>query len=55
VNDERIDDPDEEFRAAVTDVRPLPSRDRAAPDAPKPPPVAEGVIAITPTGKLPAR
>jgi DNA-nicking Smr family endonuclease len=40
VNDERIDDPDDEFRAAVTDVRPLPSRDRAAPDAPKPPPVA---------------
>ncbi len=32
--------PSDEFRAAVTDVRPLPARDRAAPEPPKPPPVA---------------
>jgi hypothetical protein len=40
VKDERSDDQDDEFRAAVTGVRPLPPRDRAAPDTPKPPPVA---------------
>ena len=40
MNDRRSDDTSDEFRAAVTDVRPLASRDRAAAGAPKPPPVA---------------
>lgn len=36
----RSDGDNEEFRAAVTDVRPLPARDRATPDVRKPQPVA---------------
>ena len=37
---ERSDGRNDEFRAAVTDVRQLPARDRATPATPKPPPVA---------------
>jgi hypothetical protein len=40
MSDRRSDGTNDEFRAAVTGVRPLPPRDRAAADAPKPPPVA---------------
>jgi len=40
MSDRRNDGTNDEFRAAVTGVRPLPPRDRAAADAPKPPPVA---------------
>jgi len=40
VKNERRTEPSEEFRAAVADVRPLPTDVAAPPDVPKPPPVA---------------